>query len=105
MKNSVNGKTFDEIILQRGSHRERRLIKGHIYLYQHSPRALALFEHDHAARYHKIAKTALILYPSGETLYTENNRVKAYHRVPITGKFFEATPDQIALLESYKNQE
>ncbi len=102
MKHSVNGKSFDEIFEQRGKRvRIRQMLKGRVYLldqeHNYTWNWLIYFEciEDGGV----IASTVELASDGDTQILPHTDRIGGCNSV---NAVFEATPDQIDLLNSYK---
>ena len=107
MKKSVNGKSFDEIFEERGEEHASHIFKvGNPYFYVHSVGAknYCIFEHLHKNKASVSAKSCLVLYNGENEMFCKDNKtgLDVLNKVPLCGTFYEATLNQIALLNAYK---
>jgi len=107
MKKSVNGKSFDEVFEQRGEEvKLDEMKKGEVYLldftYLFQCIKLARFDGMQPEKERVDVLVLSRLYNDGD--YAENEPGDGCGSLSTEiDKIFSATPDQIALLNSYKN--
>ena len=103
MKKSVNGKSFDEIFGQRGRGIRTKEIKAGAVVLNVYEFTFTDFIWISIERRIKI-RNGLIY--TGECLYEDGQYMKTnFYTLNSEFKFYEATPDQIALLNAYKYEQ
>jgi hypothetical protein len=99
MKKSVNGKSFDEIFGQRGKEVESPSIGGIYFSFIKESQSLSAI-----VKVYKLQKEELDFYASYILWADGNFWTKQKHIYGGEPVLFEATPDQIDLLNAYKNE-
>jgi hypothetical protein len=110
MKKSVNGKSFDEIFAERGREvKIEEMVKGKVYLFDKEGK----YPWDWIAKFgglRNIKKypdaevgTYNLLCSDGSSFFVNDKIDEGGFRREDTNAYFEATPDQIDLLNLYIN--
>ena len=104
MKNSVNGKSFDEIFEQRGKKVQiSELKKGdsHLHLNKNGDIWLSVFDGMRDTDSTNVGTSSCLCFDGFDSCVNCEGREMGFYDGDIAS-FYEATPDQIDLLNSYK---
>ena len=104
MKNSVNGKSFDEIFEQRGKKVQiSELKKGdsHLHLNKNRDIWLSVFDGMRDTDSTNVGTSSCLCFDGFDSCVNCEGRDMGFYDGD-TASFYEATPDQIDLLNSYK---